>query len=98
MLADAHGVEVRTDTREGSIPDTKVAWEEVGAVKRVDTYIRRSHGTDLFDRSELVLFSRKGTELLRLQDPLDPPEAYQRFLDSIPLWTSLTVQKERASR
>ena len=78
--------------------ETKVAWREVGAVKMVAIY--RSHvesrgaGTHRrFAGRELVLYSHNGKALMRLEDPLDPPQAYRRFLDSIPRWTKLTIQE-----
>ena len=44
-------------------------------------------------RHEFVQLNREETDLLNLEDPLDPPQAYKRFLDSIPVWTNLTIQK-----
>jgi predicted amidohydrolase len=82
--------------------EKKVAWREVGAVKMVDSYVKRPHGRGVsnleFDQRELVLYGHNGKVFMRLKDPLDPPEAYQRFLDSIPRWTKLTIQKVRENR
>jgi hypothetical protein len=44
-------------------------------------------------RHELVLLDRKDEELLNVDDPLEPPDRYQRFLESIPRWTGLQVQE-----
>ena len=98
IVADSNGIEVRTEIRGLSVPGKKVAWRDVGAVKRVDVYVRRTKGGDNFVRREFVLLSREGIELLNLEDPLGPPQAYQRFLDSIPVWTDLAVQKDRVTR
>jgi hypothetical protein len=37
-------------------------------------------------------FPKKGTL------PVHPPQAFQRFLDSIPKWTNLTVQQKTVRR
>jgi hypothetical protein len=86
------------EEREEMRHETKVAWREVRAVKMVDIYHRRyeSRGAGThreFAGRELVLYGHDGTALMRLKDPLDPPQAYQRFLDSIPRWTKLTIQE-----
>jgi hypothetical protein len=78
--------------------ETKVAWREVGAVKMVNVYHRRQEsrgaGTHReFEGRELVLYGHNGKVLMRLKDPLEPPQAYRRFLDSIPNWTKLTIQE-----
>ena len=83
--------------------ETKVAWQEVGAVKLVNVYHRqvesRGAGTHRrFAGRELVLFDHHGTALMRLKDPLVPPQAYKRFLDSIPRWTKLTIQEASETR
>jgi len=98
IVADSNGIEVRTEMRGLSLPDKKVAWRDVGAVKRVDVYVRKTKGPDNLVRCEFVLLSREGVELLNLEDPLGPPQAYERFLDSIPVWTNLAVQKDRVTR
>lgn len=95
VVADAHGIEVRQQVRGAPASDEKVAWAQVGAVKRVDVYSRKmshSSGGGNLIRSEFVLLDRGGAELLNLEQPLDPPEKYQRFLESIPRWTGLQVQ------
>jgi hypothetical protein len=99
IVADSNGIEVRTELRGHSSIDKKVAWRDVGAVKRVEVYVRKVSrgGPDNFVRREFILLSREGVELLNLEDPLGPPEAYKRFLDSIPIWTGLTVQQERVT-
>jgi hypothetical protein len=78
--------------------ETKVAWKEVGAVKMVAVYRRHveSRGAGSHTRfvgRELVLYDHNGKVLMRLDDPLEPPRAYRRFLDSIPRWTKLTIQE-----
>lgn len=98
IVADSNGIEVRTEVRGLSHSDKKVAWRDVGAVKRIDVYVRKTKGPDNFMRREFVLLSREGVELLNLEDPLGPPQAYERFLDSIPVWTDLAVQKDRVTR
>lgn len=94
VVADAQGIELRSEMTRGTESDTKVAWAQVGAVKRVAVYMRKAAhmGGDQFVRREFVLLDRDGAELLNLEDPLDPPERYQRFLESIPRWTGLPVQ------
>lgn len=98
IVADSNGIEVRTEVRGLSTPRKKVAWRDVEAVKRVDVYVRKMKGPDNFMRCEFVLLNREGVELLNLEDPLGPPQAYQRFLESIPVWTGLAVQKQRVTR
>jgi hypothetical protein len=78
--------------------ETKVAWKEVGAVKLVSIYhyhveSRGAGSHRRFAGRELVLYGHNGKALMRLNDPLDPPQAYRRFLDSIPRWTKLTIQE-----
>ena len=100
IVADSNGIEVSTEARGHSVPREKVAWRDVGAVKRIEVYVRKVSrgGSDNFLRREFVLLSRDGVELLNLSDPLGPPEAYQRFLDSIPVWTNLAVQEDTVRR
>jgi hypothetical protein len=101
VVADASGIEVRGDPDLDGASDTKVAWAQVGAVKRVRVYVRkgsRGTGGDNLVRCEFVLLDRGGAELLNLEDPLDPPEKYARFLESIPRWTGLPVQNERVTK
>jgi hypothetical protein len=76
-------------------PITEVAWRDVGAVKTKTVLVggvthRSGTGTT---RHELVLLDRQGEELLKVDDPLEPPDRYQRFLESIPRWTGLQVQE-----
>jgi hypothetical protein len=92
VVADSSGVRVLNVRIED--PITVVAWEEVGAVKRQTVIVggvthRPGTGTT---RHEFVLLDRKGEELLKVDEPLKPPDRYQRFLESIPQWTGLQVQ------
>ncbi len=78
----------------------KIAWSEVGAVKRIvkrapSTSTRRN-SLDAPVRRELVFLDRKGRELLRIADGLEPAERYKLFLQSIPRWTGLEITEERA--
>jgi hypothetical protein len=76
----------------------KIAWSQVGAVKRVETRPRitnsRRNSTDAPVRRELIFLDHDGQELLRIDDGLDPPERYKLFLESIPRWTGLEVKEE----
>ena len=101
IVADSNGIEVSTEARNVvSSTEEKVAWRDVGAVKIVDLYIKATGKqytnmrTDRFNRTELVLLDHNGKELLKLEVPLAPAGAYQRFLESIPVWTNLAIQKE----
>ena len=101
VIADAQGIEVRTEARGAIVPGDKVAWAQVGAVKRVSVYVKkisRGGGSSEFARREFVLLDRGGEELLNLEDPLDPPDKYQRFLETIPRWTGLPVKEERVTK
>jgi hypothetical protein len=101
IVADSNGIGVRTEARNViSTSEAKVAWRDVGAVKMIDFYLNSAtqynrNKPDTFERTQLVLFDHEGKELLKLDDPLAPPQAYQRFLASIPIWTKLTIQKEK---
>jgi len=101
IVADSNGIEVRSEVRNvASKTDSKVAWRDVGSVKMIDYYINSAtqyqrNRPDSFEKTLLVFFDRQGKELLSLDDPLAPPHAYQRFLEAIPAWTKLTIQKER---
>ncbi len=81
----------------------KVAWSEVGAVKRIELWtkgtsgVRTSHPSQFIER-RLVFFDREGKELLWVRDDLDPPERYKLFLESIPRWTGLKITEERNYR
>ena len=101
VMADAAGIEVGTEVQGSHADREKIAWGQVGTVKRVRTYVRKTRsaggGTALL-RQELVLLDRAGDELLTLADPLDPPEQYRRFLESIPRWTGLPVQEETVGK
>jgi hypothetical protein len=77
---------------------TKIAWNEVGAVKMVRVYRPKhqprgagSHWE--FVRRELVFYSKDRTAMMHLQDPLEPPRAYKSFLEAIPRWTGLTIEE-----
>jgi hypothetical protein len=92
VVADSSGVRV-LNVRVPE-PITEVAWADVGAVNRKTRIIggvthRPGTGTT---RHEFVLLDRKGEELLKIDDPLEPPDRYRRFLESIPRWTGLQVQ------
>jgi hypothetical protein len=98
VVADAQGIEVRQDVRGASETQEKVAWAQVGAVKRVAVYAAKmshSSGGGNLLRREFVLLDREGAELLNLEEPLEPPERYQQFLESVPRWTGLAVQETR---
>ena len=101
IVADSNGIELRTEARNVvSMSENKVVWRDVGAVKMIDYYLNSAtqynrNKPDTFERTQLVLFDHNGKELLKLDDPLAPPQAYQCFLASIPLWTKLTIQKEK---
>ena len=101
VIADSIGIEVRTETKVASKSENIVAWRNVGAVKMIDVY-HKAHpannsqiDSERFFQRELVLYGQTGEQLLVLVDPLAPPAAYKLFLDSIPFWTKLTIQKER---
>ena len=102
IVADSSGIEVRTEARNVvSTSEAKVAWRDVGAVKLIDYYLNSAtqndrNKPDRFVQTQLVLFDHEGKELLKLDDPLAPPQAYKRFLESIPIWTKLNIQKEKA--
>lgn len=92
VVADASGVRV-LNVRVPE-PITEVAWRDVGAVKRMTIMVggvTHQPGTGT-TRHEFVLLDRKGEELLNVDEPLKPPDRYQRFLESIPRWTGLQVQ------
>ena len=93
VVADSSGVRV-LNVRVPE-PITEVAWRDVGALKRKTVKVggvTHQPGTGT-TRHELVLLDRKGEELLNVDDPLEPPDRYQRFLESIPRWTGLQVQE-----
>ena len=101
IVADSNGIDVRTEARNVvSTSEAKVAWRDVGAVKMIDYYLNSAtqydrNKPDRFVQTQLVLFDHEGKELLKLDDPLAPPQAYKRYLESIPIWTKLTIQKEK---
>lgn len=108
VVADSSGIRVITETRgltdseilggrtrDLTKPETTVGWGQVGAVKRVEVKMRRvsrQQTSTTLVRREFVLLDREGNELLNIEEPLDPPDRYQRFLESIPRWTGLQVQ------
>jgi hypothetical protein len=108
-IADAHGFEERSGLPGTELSDqedkaeetrTKIAWSEVGAVKRIESRTRgssvsRNYRTEKVLKRELVFFGRKGERLLAVDDGLDPPDRYRLFLESIPRWTGLAIAKER---
>jgi hypothetical protein len=108
VVADSKGIMVLTESRGLKIPgdtdpETRVEWKQVGAVRRVE--VRRkttvSHRSSLENdsvRHEFVLLDHKGRELLDIEEPLDPPERYKLFLDSIPRWTGLQVEQTSVTR
>jgi hypothetical protein len=104
IVADSNGIEVRSESRSVSTGNQKVVWRDVAAIKMIEYWGKepnKPNSSQLhskFLKRELVLLGRDGKELLQLTDPLDPPPAYQRFLDSIPLWTKLAIQKETVEK
>jgi len=96
IVADREGVEVRLV---GETP-RKVKWSQVGTVKilevrartKFDSAMTRSSGT------YFLLQDREGIELLKIEEPLAPSEAYQLFLDCIPAWARLSIQRETQTR
>jgi hypothetical protein len=99
VLADARGVEVRSAGFPAPSSE-KIAWDQVGTVKQVEVYVKkaRGYGPNELTKREFVLLDRGGEELLNLEAPLDPPENYRRFLEAIPRWTGLPVQKTSVGR
>jgi hypothetical protein len=97
IVADSNGIEVLTETRGISVSENKVAWKQVGAVKRVEVYMKKKmqNGGDTLERREFVLMDQNGQELLNIEEPLDPPDRYKLFLESIPRWTDLQVREEK---
>jgi hypothetical protein len=101
IVADAQGIEVRTESRSITKVNQKVVWRDVAAIKIIEYWAKEPNAPansqlhNKFIKREFVLLGREQKVLLQLADPLDPPQAYQRFLDSTPLWTKLAVQKER---
>jgi hypothetical protein len=100
IAADAQGIEVRTESRSITKVDQKVAWRDVATIKIIEYWAKEPNAPvssqlhNKFIKRELVLMGPDGKDLLRLADPLDPPQAYQRFLNSVPVWTKLTIEKE----
>jgi hypothetical protein len=84
-------------------PDERIEWKQVSAVKRTEARRKTvtSHRNSLENdkvRHEIVLFDREGKELPKIDEPLDPPDRYQRFLESILRWTGLKVEQARVTR
>ena len=81
------------------VESEKVAWSQVGAVKRIESYLEQSGKSTgshtVFMKREFLILDRGGEELLSLEDPMDPPENFRRFLESIPRWTGVPVQNLR---
>ena len=107
VLADAQGIEVCSELRGVVMPGTKVAWSQVGAVKRIEVWGETYQGAVSmqgretqrhFLGSEFVLTDRNGAELLSLEEPLDPPARYRQLLESIPSWTGLAVQDVKVTK
>jgi hypothetical protein len=104
IIADSQGIEVRSESRSVTTVTQKVVWRDVDAIKMIEYWAKEPNKAvtsqlhSKFIKRELVLLGRDGRELLQLADPLDPPRAYQRFLDSIPLWTKLAIQKETVEK
>jgi hypothetical protein len=112
--ADSGGMRVLTETRglppvvipsvdtsDLTEPETVVAWRQVGAVKRIEVRVRRGDrqgGGSVVLRHEFVLLDREGRELLNVEEPLDPPDRYQRFLEAIPRWTGLQVESTSVTK
>jgi hypothetical protein len=93
-VADAQGIEVRS-----LLSSERVVWKDVAAIKLVETRRRqasssgRASGFTAFVSLHLVFQDREGEELLSLSD-LAPHEAYQRFLEALPVWVGKPVQNE----
>jgi hypothetical protein len=101
VVADAHGIEVRTVSRSITTVNEKIVWSDITAVKMIE-YWGKDANASTYDhihnklvKKELVLLGRDGKELMKLPDLLDPPQAYQRFLETIPVWTKLAIQEVR---
>ena len=96
IVADRDGIEVRVA---GETPE-KVSWSQVGTVKilEVRAKIKSTSALTRFVGTYFLLLDREGGELLKIDDPLAPSEAYQLFLDCIPAWTGLPVQRETETR
>lgn len=96
IVADRDGIEVRVV---GEILK-KVSWSQVGTVKilEVETRIKSDSALTRLSGRYLLLQDREGGELWKIDEPLAPSEAYQLFLDCIPAWTGLPVQRETQTR
>ena len=96
IVADRDGIEVRVA---GEAPE-KVNWSQVGTVKilKVEAKIKSTSALTRLVGTYFQLLDREGGELLKIDDPLAPSEAYQLFLDCIPTWTGLPVQRETEIR
>jgi hypothetical protein len=91
IIADRNGIEVRAA---GQMID-KVEWSQVGTVKILTIEYRRSRTAIATSKDRYFLLEdRSGNELFRAEAPLDPPEAYKLFLDSVPSWTGLKILHE----
>ena len=96
IVADRDGIEVRVA---GEAPE-RVNWSQVGTVKilKVEARIKSTSALTRLVGTYFLLQDREGGELLKIDDPLAPSEAYQLFLDCIPVWTGLPVQRETETR
>jgi hypothetical protein len=85
------------DTSELAEPETRVSWAQVDAVRLVERHVRTtvSHrsGANTLYRRELVLLDHDGNELLNIEEPLDPPDRYKLFLETLPRWTGRPVER-----
>ena len=91
-VADAQGIEVRKPTY-----SERVLWKDVAAIRLVTTKRKqsagsRSSGISYVASVRLLFEDREGEELLELSD-LAPQEAYQRFLDAVPVWAGHPIKK-----
>jgi len=96
IVADRDGIEVRVA---GEAPE-RVNWSQVGTVKilKVEARIKSTSALTRLVGTYFLLQDREGGELLKIDDPLAPSEAYQLFLDCIPAWTGLPVHRETETR
>lgn len=96
IVADREGIEIRT----GGEAPKKVHWNRVGTVKILEVRTRTKPDSPVtrVSGSYLLLQDREGIELLKVEEPLVPSEAYRLLLDCLPAWTGFPVQREKQTR